>query len=182
MNTQILDNIFSEKELFFIYRQIITSPNWSITGTTYKPDYPSNKIFSGCPQLVVKGDNEPVIHYPFYLIGQSIVYRIAKLLEEKKVGMNTEIERMWFNITYSNSDNHHLHPDDTIKDRQTILLFMTPVWQTGWLGSFYVDGQEFEFKPGRAIIFDSTEFHVGDNPSKEIFGWHRLTCNFKTRQ
>ena len=84
---------------------------------------------------------------------------------------------MWFNITYNGSPNHYLHQDSEEGSFQSILLFLTPVWKTGWAGSFYVDGKEFKFKPGTAIIFDSKEFHTGEEPESETFNWLRLTAN-----
>ena len=161
MKPIVVDNIFSEQEVYFLYKQVISSPVWSITGVSYKPNYPSKNIFLGAPHFVVKGDDENISNYPMYLYGQSIVYRIAKILKDKKIGMGTNLERMWFNITYSDSSSHHLHQDDDRSNTQSILLFLTPVWNTDWAGSFYVAGEEFKFKPGNAIVFDSKDYHMG---------------------
>ena len=73
--------------------------------------------------------------------------------------MYPKFNRMWFNISYNGANNHWLHNDGS-ENSQTILLFLTPVWKTGWRGSFYVDGKEFTFEPGSAIVFDSKEFHT----------------------
>ena len=56
-------------------------------------------------------------------------------------------------------------------------LFLTHVWLPNWEGGFYVDGEKFDFKPGSAVIFDSRQFHKGDQPKKEDTNWLRLTCN-----
>ena len=181
MKPIVVDNIFSEQELYFLYKQVISSPVWSITGASYKPNYPSKNIFLGAPHFVVKGDDENISNYPMYLYGQSIVYRIAKILKNKKIGMGTNLERMWFNITYSDSSSHHLHQDDDRSNTQSILLFLTPVWNANWAGSFYIAGEQFKFKPGNAIVFDSRDYHMGESPTDDTFNWHRLTCNIKVK-
>ena len=47
----------------------------------------------------------------------------------------------------------------------------------GPLVIFETDGQEFKFEPGRIIVFDSKEFHTGEEPESETFNWLRLTAN-----
>lgn len=174
MKTTVLNNIISEKELFFIYKHIISSPTWKMNSTS---TFDRGLMYS--PVLTVKDYQQDVSNYAFYLWGQSLVYRIAKLLDEKNIGIPTQIERMWFNATYHGKKTQHwLHADDEEKLKlKSILLFMTPVWQPDWKGSFYVDGEEFKFRPGSAVIFDSKEFHKGESPASETFFWQRITCN-----
>jgi hypothetical protein len=54
---------------------------------------------------------------------------------------------------------------------------MTPIWQDAWRGSLHVDGEEFKFKPGSAVIFNANEFHTGETPESQSQNWHRLTLN-----
>jgi len=123
--------------------------------------------------------NENPENYPLYLWGQTLVFRINKLLEEKNIGIPTKLNRMWFNSTsYGKKTQHWLHPDDEDNLKlKSILLFMTPIWQPDWRGSFYIDGEEFKFKPGSAVIFDSKEYHKGESPESETYNWQRVTCN-----
>ena len=173
-----IDNLFSEEELFFLYNYILTSPGWIINASPEVLTYTTNKNFSHSPQLIVKSNAKEVFQPALYLYGQSIIYRLKEILKDKKVGLYPKIDRMWFNITYSGGNNHWLHPDSLEKSpKQSIVLFLTPVWKTGWSGSFYVDGKEFTFQPGSAVIFDSTEFHTGENPISATYNWLRLTCN-----
>jgi hypothetical protein len=125
---------------------------------------------------VVKSSQGDVFHPALQLYGQSLIYRLKKILKDRKIGLHSKLKRMWFNISYSGANNHWLH-DDGVENAQTILLFLTPVWKTGWRGSFYVDGEEFPFQPGSAIIFDSKEFHTGEEPISATYNWLRLTCN-----
>ena len=174
MKTTVLDNVLSEKELFYMYNEIISNSTWKLNGLS-GPD----RGFMSSPVLMVKEYNGSVAHYPFYLWGQTLVYRIAKLLEHKNIGIPTAVERMWFNATYHGKKTQHwLHRDDEKDPKlKSILLFMTPVWQPDWRGSFYIDGEEFKFKPGSAVIFDSSEYHKGESPASETYNWQRICCN-----
>ena len=177
MKTKILNHVLSEKELYYIYRQCITSPSWLVHTTSTE-----ERGFMYAPRLDVKRVNENPNHYPLYMWGQTLVYRIAKLLEQENIGIPTELIRMWFNVTYYGKKTQHwLHPDDDKKTTKSILLFITPIWQPDWRGSFYVDGEEFKFKPGSAVIFDSTEYHQGESPISETYNWQRITCNILTK-
>tara|TARA_R100001460_G_scaffold6184_1_gene16345 strand:- start:72 stop:623 length:552 start_codon:yes stop_codon:yes gene_type:complete len=176
MKPVLLDNIFSEKELFFFYKEIISIPNWSISGKTEEVEYPSNKQFSSAPVLKIKSGSE-IYNYALYLYIQSLVFRMAKILNKKNIGINTNIQRSWFNLTYDSSPNHWLHQDSVDPTIQTVLMFMTPIWQDAWRGSLHVDGEEFKFKPGSAVIFNSNEFHTGENPESQTQNWQRLTLN-----
>ena len=89
---------------------------------------------------------------------------------------------MWFNSTHHGKKTQHwLHQDDSNSQSKSILLFMTPLWQPDWRGSFYVDGEEFKFKPGSAVVFDSKEYHRGESPGSEIHNWQRITCNIMVK-
>ncbi len=174
MKTVILDNVLSEKELFYMYNQVISSPTWNMTGVSG----PHNGFISS-PILIAKDNNGGTQHYPFCLWGQTLVYRIAKLLENKNIGIPTDLNRMWFNVTYHGRKTQHwLHQDDQENSKlKSILLFMTPVWQPDWRGFFYVDGEEFKYKPGSAVVFDSNEYHKGESPVSETYNWQRMCCN-----
>ena len=177
MRPVLLENVISEKELFFMYNKITTARMWEISGLSSEIEYPSNKQFNQAPVLRVMTPEEGVIYYPFYFYGQSIVYKISDMLKEKHIGINTNISRMWYNVTYDSSDSNWLHTDSSKKKTlHTIVMFLTPVWQENWRGSFYVDGQEFKFKPGSAVIFDSQEYHTGES-QKNSGNWLRLTSN-----
>lgn len=99
-------------------------------------------------------------------MGKTIAYRIKERLTKENIGLNTDIVRMWFNITYSDNDHHWLHQDTDELNSTSVVLFLTPIWNPDWKGSFYVDGEEFNFKPGSAVIFDSKEYHMGTSPTK----------------
>ena len=173
MKTVLLDNVLSEKELFYMYNQVISTSRWRLDGQSS-----TQSGFNRGPMLLVKDVNEISEHYAFCLWGQSVVFRIAELLKEKNIGMPTKLERMWFNATYSGKTTQHwLHLDDKDSKSKSILLFLTPIWQPEWRGSFYVDGEQFKFRPGSAVVFDSSEYHQGESPESETNSWQRITCN-----
>ena len=173
MKTITLDNIISNKELFFMYKEIHETPMWSVSGLTDGNHYDKNFNFS--PVLSVKKDT--ILSYPFYLWGKTLMYRIENQLKDKNIGIPTDIHRMWFNITYSDNNQHWLHTDTEDSSIVSVVLFLTPIWLPEWKGSFYVDGKKFDFKPGSAVIFNSNEYHMGEPPAEKMPGWMRLTCN-----
>ena len=178
MKPIVLDNIFSEQELFYIYNELITTPSWIVNVQAHPIKYTSNKNFSGGAMFPVKREDAAIHNAPFYMWGQVVVFRIHELLRKKNIGIHTDLKRMWFLSTPTGSPLHFPHKDDDrSSNHQSILLFITPVWQTGWRGSFYIQGEEFKFKPGTAIIFDSQEFHTGEDSISESYNWQRITCN-----
>jgi hypothetical protein len=177
MKTILLDNIISQKELFFMYNQIISNPSWTLEGQSTLQN-----SFNRGPILHVKNENEIPTNYAFFLWGQTLTFRIAEMLEQKNIGIPTTMFRMWFNATYHGKKTQHwLHVDGRDVETKSIVLFMTPVWQPDWRGSFYVDGEEFKYKPGGAVIFDSSQYHQGESPESETYNWQRLTCNITVR-
>ena len=163
MKTISLENVISSKELFFMYREIVSTAMWSVTGLSDFEDENSwDKKQQLAPVLVVKKDGQ-INSYPFYLWAKTVVY--------------TNISRVYLNLTYDNNNQHFLHTDSEEGKFTSIVLFLTPVWLPNWEGGFYVDGEKFDFKPGSAVIFDSRQFHKGDQPKKEDTNWLRLTCN-----
>lgn len=171
-----IDNLFSKEELFFLYEHVLKSNGWIVSGKPENLTNFSNKNFSNCPQLIIKCNQGNIYNSALYLYGQSLVFRLKKILEDSKIGLHTKLNRMWFNITYNGSNNQWLHTDGS-DTSQTILIFITPVWDIAWNGNFYVDGNKYSFTPGSAVIFDSKEYHTGEEPISATYNWLRLTCN-----
>jgi hypothetical protein len=177
MKTTLIENVISSKELFFIYREILSTPIWSVTAlSSFEEEDSWDKKQKLAPILIVK-NGDLMNSYPFYLWAKTVVYRIADKLAEKNIGINTNIARVYLNLTYDNNNQHFFHSDSEDSKYTSIVLFLTPVWLPNWEGGFYIDGEKFNFKPGNAIIFDSRQFHKGDQPKKEDTNWLRLTCN-----
>ncbi len=180
MKITTLDNIISEKELYFIYYEALKTYGWQVNCVS------SNKKETNLnygPILTAKFPNEPPHNYALWMYGQTLVHRINKMLEEKHIGIPTELNRMWFTCTYSGKKSQHwLHQDSEKSEYTSILMFMTPLWQPDWRGSFYVDGQEIKFKPGSAVIFNSTEYHQGESPISETYNWQRITLNMMVKE
>jgi hypothetical protein len=178
MKTHLFENLISSKELFFIYSQVMSIPSWQINGISDNKESSFNNKFNSAPILVVKtSDNANPSQYSFYLWGKTVVFRIEKELAKQNIGIPVSIDRMWFNVTYTDNNQHWLHRDSNQDNVKSIVLFLTPVWSPEWKGSFHVDGEEFKFKPGSAVIFDSKEYHTGKTPAEKTYGWSRLTCN-----
>ena len=124
MKTILLDDILSERELYFVYKEITNASTWSVTTTSDRVEYPSNKQFAGGARFSVKSGNGTVLNYPLYFWGQTLVYRIVKILEQKNIGMHTKLKRMWFLSTTNGSPLHFLHPD--MDENNNCLLYTSP--------------------------------------------------------
>lgn len=177
MKPKVIDNLFSEDELFYLYKLVTSTNNWAITGISENVSAISPKAFNASPQFIIKDTSGEVINYSMFVYFQSIIFRLKKILEEKKIGLNPIIKRAWINSSYNGSKSHFPHRDADSSILQSVLFFLTPVWKTAWKGSFYLDGEEYKMLPGRVIVFDSKEFHTGEEPELETFNWLRLTAN-----
>ena len=159
-----------------MYQHLIKCNSWSITALTDLKEESFIKKFNNSPQFVVIND-KGIISSSLFLWAKSIIYRIENELTKKNISIPTDISRMWFNITYNDTNPHWLHKDSNNTGDTSIVIFMTPIWAPGWKGSFHVDGDKFNFQPGNVIVFNSDKYHLGEPPKKEIPGWLRLTCN-----
>ena len=176
MRPIVIDNLFSSEELFFLYKELLGSNGWTVDAHTDDQLSHTPVGFTSSPQFRIKyGDF--TYNYPLYLYFQSIMFRLKEKLKEKHIGLPSILKAVKLNITYHDAVIHRLHHDTNDSLDKTILLFLTPVWESAWKGSFYVDGEEFKFKPGSAVICDSTEWHTGEEPSASTHKWVRLTAN-----
>ena len=105
MKPVVIDNIISQKELCYMYNQIVTSQGWNLVGQSTVED---NTQLMASPLLKVKDSDGSVHHYPFLLWGQSLIYKLAELLNSKKIGIPTNVDRMWLNVTYHGKKNSAL--------------------------------------------------------------------------
>ena len=108
MKTVLLNDILSDEELFFLYNEVTRTSCWSVCTTSDVRKYASNTNFSGGAMLCAMNSDEEIINYPLYLYGQTLVYRIAKLLEKKNIGVHTKLKRMWFVSTPTAVSYTHL--------------------------------------------------------------------------
>ena len=175
----VLDNVVSDEELFFLYKEIIGSNGWSLVGRSSGEELAHTfKEFNNLPMFRIKADTpDAILNYPLYLYFQSIIFMLKNSLREKNIGLPHLMKRAWINASYNGAKAHWLHYDNVDPNCKTILLFLTPVWETAWRGSFYVEGEKFSFKPGSAVIFDSKDWHCGEEPEASTQNWLRLTAN-----
>ena len=185
MRPIFLKNLLSAKEVFWLYRKLVRLPSWALTGHSSYDD--ARKGFlerqeATIANLLLIKDSKPI-----YIMGgldgygQSIPYRVNERLKEHKLEIPTDVERFWINATFKESSSHWPHQDSDHSQDFSIILFLAPVWNDQWLGSFFCDGEEFKFSPGGAVIFQSTDLHTADNPSLQC-PYIRLSANILTRE
>ena len=109
MKTALIENVINNDELFFMYNQITSTSMWNVNALSSSVQEETwDKKFNKAPNMLVKYENE-INHSAFYFWGKTIIYRIKEILKKDNVGINSNIARMWFNITYSDNNNHWLH-------------------------------------------------------------------------
>ena len=79
-----IDNLFSEEELFYLYKLVTSTNNWSISGVPNGVPYISPKTFNASPQFTIKDNNGQVLDYAMFVYFQSIIFRLKKILNKKK--------------------------------------------------------------------------------------------------
>jgi hypothetical protein len=167
MKTMCLDNFFNNDELFWLYSQLLNTCGWKLNAIPESNIQDLNKLYGNIGNLNIDHASNWFSYF------QGLVFRINKQLINTKIHSN--IKRIYINATNPMS-KHWLHQDSTNTNTISILTLFTPQWQDSWQGSFFVDGEEYKMKPGRIIIFNSSEFHTGSNPSQDC-PYTRLTCN-----
>lgn len=170
MKTICLDNIFNIDELFWLYDNLLNTEGWKFNAIPERNTKDTNKLYGNLGMLAINYNSSWFTYF------QGLIFRINKeLMDKKNTKIHYNMKRIFINATNPFS-KHWLHTDSSENNEISILTMFSPQWQDSWLGSFFVDGEEYKMKPGRTIIFDSKKFHTGSNPH-ENSPYIRLTCN-----
>ena len=101
MKPMVLDNVVSDEELFFLYKEIIGSNGWSLVGRSSGEELAHTfKEFNNLPMFRIKADTpDAILNYPLYLYFQSIIFRLKNSLREKNIGLPHLMKRAWINAS-----------------------------------------------------------------------------------
>jgi len=171
----IYDDIFSLKELLWIYHTLLNSNSWSLIRSTKKENIAS-KPFGSFPGMDIENNG---IIYNDYLSGyfKSLIFRVQKnLKEENGIDLPDNIIRISVGAKSSQSKTS-IHFDSYKKDRWTILGFLNPVWNNEDGGEFYIEKHKINYLPGRIIIFPSNLEHDGGYIRNENLNYWRISLN-----
>jgi hypothetical protein len=176
----ILDNILSGDELLWIYHQIIETPSWTLSRTSYGSG--RNILpFMGFPGLNVETGGD--IHNEF-LAGyfRSILFRVKHVLKRDfSIKIPPEVLRIHVGAKSSFSKTEfHTDSDDT--SHWTILGFLNPVWNAKDGGEFYLKDEKIEYKAGRFVVFPSSYKHDGGYVVNESLSYWRIAVNIILHQ
>ena len=179
MRPIFLKDLLSDKEVFWLYRKLINIPLWGLNGMPFTDDsrqYPTSAMLN----IVVDGQNQ-FSASGLTIYGQSLLFRINERLKDFKMEIPTQLDRFWINATFKEASCQWPHDDLPLPNYFSTVLFLSPVWKDQWMGSFFVEGVEFKFSPGSAVIFQSSDIHTGENPSMKC-PYIRLTANLMTHR
>ena len=168
-NIKYIDDVLLDKELFNLYKGLVSHNGWNLTRSSLGGEV------GNFPGFIVRNNDEV---YNDYWNGYftSLYERIKISFYEKyKYKLPDLISRIHLGAK-NESSMTEFHSDDN-SDSTTILGFLTPVWAKDWGGSFQVEEDNIDFKPGKFLIFNSNKAHEGVGPNKKIPYW-RISINY----
>ena len=171
----IHDDIFSQKELLWIYHTLITRSGWTLSRSSTSQSIASNP-FNSFPGLIVEQNGEIVDEY---LSGyfKSVVFRIQKNTKKKfLIDLPDKVIRINIGAKSSLSKTK-FHNDSVHDDYWTILGFLNPVWNSKDGGNFYIEDEKIDYLPGRFIVFKSNLQHNGGYVENENLNYWRISLN-----
>ena len=171
----IEDDIFSQKELLWIYHRLINTPLWTLSRNSCNKSLAANG-FSSFPGLLVEQSG---LVKEEYLSGyfKSIIFRVQRnILKKYSFNLPDKIVRIAVGAKSSLSKTN-FHYDDENKDSWTILGFLNPIWNNQDGGHFYIEKEKIEYLPGRFVIFPSNLSHNGGYVLNEKLNYWRLSLN-----
>jgi hypothetical protein len=182
MKPILIKNLLTSKEVFWIYKKLTSLPVWTLNALSFPTLGDLERQFGTCGMLRIIQNYQPTsTSSGLSMYFESLIHRLNERLKEHRIEIPTSVERCWINATFKDSSSHWPHFDSAQPEAFSILLFLAPVWNDQWLGSFFVDGEEFKFSPGGAVVFRSATLHTGENPSLKC-PYLRLTSNMVTNK
>ena len=199
MKPIVIDNIISQKELFYMYSEIVSSPGWNLVGQSTVED---NTQLMAAPLLKVKDSNLTNWNRPGLLQcwtfendhwnvcdGVQWAEDILKFLpfeyELQRVKIN-------FNPKVNISEDECMHPHCDMeegKNSYTAIYYMndsdgdTVIFNETKMDTF-LNGEELSIKKrikskkGRFVMFKQDYLHAGFPPTKSDY---RVVINFNFR-
>jgi len=160
----IYDNVLSKEEWEYVYNKIYNGGNWSFTG--FSDD--SSKLFW------FMNLNEDKFFTDIFF------NKIQNLSNA-----NFILDRVYANgQTFGLSGELHRDVESDKKNRYfTFLYYPCKEWHVSWNGQTIIIEKENEVNcqyptPNRGVLFDSTDLHYAEAPSRSFFGL-RTTVAFK---
>jgi hypothetical protein len=173
INYKYVDNVLLKKELFNLYKGLISHNGWNLSRSSLGGDIGTFPGF-----LVKDGDQIHDNYWSGYFT--SLYERIKINFQEKyKYELPNNIFRIHLGAKNESSITE-FHSDSNNGGDISILGFLTPVWSNDWGGDLQVEENKINFKPGKFLIFNSDKIHNGVGPNKKIPYW-RISINYIVR-
>ena len=186
MTVEIFDNIFNHEELVFLDNFMLENPG--TCANRVEPEFVrnssgkllNNHLFFGKVFFQRKNINVIEILDP----SANILFDVLEKIQ-KKTNRKYYIKQISTNLQHSGCDGT-THVDGPSDYHKTIMLMTNCYWEPEWGGQFQLTNyddeviEEYEYKPGRVIIFPGNHPHRGLGPKNNLPYVYRTTLVFRT--
>ena len=170
--TKYVDNVILQKDLFKLYKDLISSRSWHLCRSTTPED-----IEYGCFAGFIVKDGDQVHDAYWYGYFLSLFERInMRVYEKYNYRLSNNIQRIHLGAKNEMSRTD-FHLDTDIAGHTSVVGFLTPVWSQKWSGAFQIEDETIEYTPGKFMIFNSDKLHDGTGPVTKIPYW-KISINY----
>lgn len=157
---KIIDNVLPQNTLEYIYTTITTDTIWSLSmASSYKTDFriAGRNLYEPKNNINVKCDSK------------TLAIVVFKIIQSKAIFLTDHVKRIHLGAkAILQDDVKHKDCEDHENDI-TVLFYLNPKWNKKWGGETIIDNKKIEYKPNRAVIFDSKILHGGLAPKVPKF-------------
>ena len=149
---KIVENILPNNILNYVYQVIINEPIWTLSTKSQNTEFTiaGNNLFDKHRNINTKSNSQ---------ILASMIYMCIK---DKVDFLTNDIHRIHIGAKANlQDDNLHI---DSIENCYTVLFYLNPYWNKEWGGETIVGNEKIQYKPNRALIYDSKILHGGMGP------------------
>ena len=167
----VIDNFFDDLYLHQLYDEITKIPvygNNIANRNTWPYGYTGSHRLLGNMLFDRTSINDIVTLEP----SAKDFLEIFSALEEKILNQKVYLRNIQLNLQTQGMDGT-THTDSFEKDDATILFMVNPIWNKEWGGEFQILDEsenvieEYDYKPGRILIFPSDAPHRGLSPKEK---------------
>jgi hypothetical protein len=155
---KIIDNVLPKNALEFLHTFLINEPVWKLNMSSLKG---ANKIAGRILWDVNQNINSQTS-------SQALAAFVYHFIKAKAKFLPDNILRIQLAAKAPLQDDI-LHKDSNEDNAITVLYYLNTEWKKEWGGETIVGDKTVEYKPNRALIYNSSIIHGGKAPKIPIF-------------